>query len=82
MSKSGKKIPLDPFDHSPHCCQASFDAWSLEHPLICRQCGEAELYFDDNIVSASGKRIPLEVETGTPHDCPKSQYRNNYRRGR
>jgi hypothetical protein len=73
-SKKGKKIPLGQ-NGEPHRCEESLQAWREEHPLICRQCGETEIYFSEEVTSVNGKMIPLEAETGEIHDCPKSTYR-------
>ena len=74
ISKKGNKIPLDAETFEPHRCQESLNAWRLMHPLICKQCGETQIYFDDKVTSASGKLIPLEAANGNAHNCPKSQY--------
>ena len=69
VCKSGKTIPLDS-DMELHTHVKSLNAWHKTHPLLSRYCNNAEIYFDNNIVSADGKQTLLEAHS-KPHDCPK-----------
>jgi|SRR5215510_8152994 len=66
VSKSGKKIPLDP-NGEPHDCS---DSNSYENPT-CKHCDE-EITFDPEITGRNGKMIPLDPDTDKPHRCEQS----------
>lgn len=58
-STSGKLIPLNAADKTPHKCPNA-------SPVICKFCSAAEIYFE---LTPSGKSIPI-TKDGSFHECP------------
>ena len=70
VSKSGKKIPIDPDTGKAHVC-AAWEKKKRQLPrkyVPCRRCND-DIYFSEDFKTDQGKWIPVDRQTNEAHKC-------------